>query len=76
MNLIIASKADAASINLRDRLLEMSPWEKCGTFDGNDMWKITKAHGPFCVEGTHLISIIRYIFTQKKLMKNLKEKIV
>ena len=57
MNLIIASKADSASINLRDRLLEMSPWEKCGTFDGNDMWKITKTHGPFCVKGTHLISI-------------------
>ena len=50
MNLIIASKADSASINLRDRLLEMSPWEKCGTFDGNDMWKITKTLGPFCVE--------------------------
>ena len=57
MNLIIASKADSASINLRDRLLEMSPCEKCGTFDGNDMWKITKTHGPFCVKGTHLISI-------------------
>ena len=57
MNLIIASKADSASINLRDRLLEMSPWEKCGLFDGNAMWKISKTHGPFCVEGTHLISI-------------------
>ena len=57
MNLIIASKADSASINLRDRLLEMSQWEKCGTFDGNDMWKITKTHGPFCIKGTHLISI-------------------
>ena len=53
MNLIVASKADSASINLRDRLLEMSPWKKCGTFDGNDMWKITKTHGPFCVKGTH-----------------------
>lgn len=57
MNLIIASKADSASINLRDRLLEMSPWEKCGLFDGNAMWKISKTYGPFCVEGTHLISI-------------------
>ena len=57
MNLIITSNADSASINLRERLLEMSPWEKCGTFDGNDMWKITKTHGPFCVKGTHLISI-------------------
>lgn len=57
MNLIIASKADSASMNLRDRLLEISPWEKCGTFDGNDMWKITETYGPFCVEGTHLISI-------------------
>ena len=57
MNLIIASRADSASINLRDRLLEMSQWEKCGKFDGNDMWKITKTHGPFCVKGTHLVSI-------------------
>ena len=26
MNLIISSEADTASINLRDRLLEMSEW--------------------------------------------------
>ena len=57
MNLIIASKADSASINLRDRLLEMSPWKKCGIFDGNSMWEITETKGPFCIKGTHLISI-------------------
>ena len=57
MNLIIASKADSASINLRDRLLEMSSWKKCGKFDGNDMWKINETHGSFCIKGTHLISI-------------------
>ena len=67
MNLIIASKADSASINLRDRLLEMSPWEKCGTFDGNDMWKITKTHGPFCVKGTHLIIIDKIHINAEKI---------
>ena len=57
MNLIIASNADSASINLRDRLLEMSLWEKCGTHDNNDMWELTETNGDFCVKGTRLISI-------------------
>lgn len=57
MNLIIASKADSASINLRDRLLEMSPWEKCGNFDGNHMWKLTETCGDFCIKGTYLVCI-------------------
>ncbi len=35
MNLIIASNADSASVNLRERLLEMSSWTKCGElYDG------------------------------------------
>ena len=57
MNLIIASNADSASINLRDRLLEMSPWIKCGKYDGNDMWEITEERGDYCKKGTRLISI-------------------
>ena len=57
MNLIIASNADSASINLRDRLLEMSSWKKCGEYDGNDMWEITEDRGDYCKKGTRLISI-------------------
>ena len=57
MNLIIASNSDSASINLRERLLEMSSWKKCGTHDNNDMWELTETSGDFCLKGTHLISI-------------------
>ncbi|MEC7712877.1 MAG: D-aminoacyl-tRNA deacylase, partial [Candidatus Thermoplasmatota archaeon] len=57
MNLIIASNADSASINLRKRLLEMSSWTKCGEYDGNDMWEITEDRGDYCKKGTRLISI-------------------
>jgi len=57
MNLIIASNADSASINLRERLLEMSSWTKCGKYDGNDMWEITVNQGDYCRKGTRLISI-------------------
>ena len=57
MNLIIASEADSASINLRNRLLEMAPLKKCGQFDGNDVWEITESKGAFCKKGTQLISI-------------------
>ena len=57
MNLIIASNADSASINLRNRLLEMSSWTKCGEYDGNDMWEITEDRGDYCKKGTRLISI-------------------
>ena len=55
MNLIIASKADRTNHPKRSTIGNVT-MEKC-TFDGNDMWKITKTHGPFCVKGTHLISI-------------------
>ena len=57
MNLIISSEADSASINLRDRLLEMSQWEESGTFDGRKMWNLTKNYGSFCKKGTQLITI-------------------
>lgn len=57
MNLIIASKEDSASINLRERLLEMSIWEADGEFDSNTVWKLTRNYGDFCKKGTRLITI-------------------
>ena len=57
MNLIIASKEDSASINLRDRLLEMSVWKADGEFDNNTLWKLTKNYGEFCKKNTRLITI-------------------
>ena len=57
MNLIIASEKDTASINLRDRLLEMSSWAESGSFDNNEMWTIREDYGDFCRKGTQLITI-------------------
>ena len=57
MNLIISSKEDSASINLRDRLLEMAAWKADGKFDGNTLWKLTRDYGEFCKKNTRLITI-------------------
>lgn len=57
MNLIIASEADTASINLRDRLLEMAEWGEDGEFDGEKIWNLSKDYGNFCLRGTRLITI-------------------
>ena len=57
MNLIIASEADTASINLRDRLLEMAEWKEDGEFDGKNIWYLSKDYGNFCLSGTRLITI-------------------
>ena len=57
MNLIISSEADTASINLRDRLLEMAEWNEIGSFDDRTMWILTKGYGEFCKIGTCLITI-------------------
>jgi len=57
MNLIIASNEDSASINLRDRLLEMSEWSTDGEFDNNTLWKLTRDYGEFCKKNTRLITI-------------------
>jgi len=57
MNLIISSEADTASINLKNRLLEMSEWDKDGKFDNRLIWKLTKDYGDFCKKGTRLITI-------------------
>ena len=57
MNLIISSEADTASINLRDRLLEMSEWKEDGKFKGKTIWKLVNDYGDFCKKGTRLITI-------------------
>ena len=57
MNLIVSSEADTASINLRDRLLEMALWVENGSFDNRPMWSLTKDYGEFCKKGTRLITI-------------------
>jgi len=66
MNLIISSEADTASINLRDRLLEMAEWNEIGSFDNRTMWTLTKDYGKFCKIGTCLITIKKlHIYAEK-----------
>ena len=66
MNLIISSEADTASINLRDRLLEMAEWNDIGSFDNRTMWTLTKDYGGFCKRGTCLITIKElHIYAEK-----------
>ena len=57
MNLIISSEADTASINLRDRLLEMSEWKEDGEFDNRTIWEHVNDSGDFSKKGTRLITI-------------------
>ena len=57
MNLIISSEADTASINLRDRLLEMSEWKEDGELDSRTIWKLVNDSGDFCKKDTRLITI-------------------
>ena len=57
MNLIISSEADTASINLRDRLLEMSKWKEDGEFGNRTIWKLINDYGDFCKKDTRLITI-------------------
>jgi D-aminoacyl-tRNA deacylase len=37
--LVVASLADEASVNIRDRLLEVGGWSEAGTFDGSPAWR-------------------------------------
>ena len=69
MNLIISSKADSASINLRDRLLEMSKWKECGKFKGNRVWEICESTGDYCSKGTRLITINKIHIHAEKIDK-------
>ena len=74
MNLIISSEADTASINLRDRLLEMSEWEEDGKFDNKTIWKLVKNYGEFCKRGTKLITIEElHIFAEEIDKKWIKQ---
>ena len=57
MNLIVASEADSASINLKSRLLEMAKWTEDGDFNGRKIWKLTEDYGDFCLKETRLITI-------------------
>ena len=57
MNLIIASEADTASINLKSRLLEMAKWLVDGNFNGRKIWRLTENYGDFCLKNTSLIHI-------------------
>ena len=57
MNLIIASEADSASLNLKSRLLEMAKWVEDGDFNGKRVWKLTEDYGAFCLKDTRLITI-------------------
>ena len=74
MNLIISSEADTASINLRDRLLEMAEWEEDGSFDNRPMWSLTKDYGRFCVKGTRLITIKKLHIYAEEIDKDWEKK--
>ena len=39
MLLVVASSADEASVNIRDRLLETGGWAEAGAFDGSPAWR-------------------------------------
>ena len=39
MLLVVASAADEASLNIRDRLLESGSWTEVGAFDGSPAWR-------------------------------------
>ncbi len=39
MWLVVASTADEASVNIRDRLLDVGGWTEAGTFDGSLAWR-------------------------------------
>ena len=39
MLLVVASTADEASVNIRDRLLEIGRWSEAGAFDGIPAWR-------------------------------------
>jgi len=53
LKVLLVSSEDAASLNIRDRLLEEADWEPIGSFDGNEILK----HGELLLlqkEGLHL----------------------
>ena len=55
MNLILASQADSAALNLRDRLLELGDWREDEDFQGTPTWQLTSGDG-FCAAGILILS--------------------
>ena len=74
MNLIIASEADSASINLKSRLLEMAKWTEDDDFNGKKIWRLTEDHGDFCLKGTRLITIEKLHIYAERIDKEWEEK--
>ena len=56
MNLILASQADSAALNLRDRLLELGDWHEGGEFQGTPTWQLGSGDG-FCAAGTRMATL-------------------
>ena len=56
MNLILASAADSAALNLRERLLELGDWHEDGEFQGTPAWRLDSGDG-FCTAGTRMATL-------------------
>ena len=56
MNLILASAADSAALNLRERLLELGDWHEDGEFQGTPTWRLANGDG-FCSAGTRMATL-------------------
>jgi len=56
MNLILASQADSAALNLRERLLELGNWREDGEFQGTPTWRLGSGDG-FCTAGTRMATL-------------------
>lgn len=57
MNLILASQADSAALNQRDRLLELAEWHADGEFQGSPAWRLDDGGGSFCAAGTRMATL-------------------
>ena len=56
MNLILASAADSAALNLRERLLELGDWHVEGEFQGTPAWRLASGDD-FCTAGTRMATL-------------------
>ena len=74
MNLIIASEADTASINLKSRLLEMAKWLVDGNFNGRKIWRLTENYAAFCLKNTRLITIEKLHIHAERIDQEWEEK--
>lgn len=57
MNLILASRADSAALNQRERLLELGDWREAGEFQGSPVWRLVNGGGSFCAPGTRMATL-------------------